>query len=241
MSDGFLGRWSRRKIEAKERTEKDLREEERPDASARETAPDAEAEAVAATPVDEPETLSEEELAALPPLESFTIDTDITPFLRRGVPKALKNAAMRKMWLLDPAIRNYRDVALDYAYDWNTPGGVPGNSGSITSEAARKMLEALLPEEKSAERVPGEQLPGEPAKEPSEGLLEERADPPAESAGDARISAAGPSDDIPEPGSAPVEAPRFEAPSPRAAPSGIGAEEPEIPLRRRRHGGAAPV
>ena len=33
---------------------------------------------------------------------------------------------MRKSWALDPAIRNYVNPALEYAYDWNTPGGVPG-------------------------------------------------------------------------------------------------------------------
>ena len=49
-------------------------------------------------------------------------------FLRKGVPEHLRNAALRKSWALDPAIRNYVNPALDYAYDWNTPGGVPGSS-----------------------------------------------------------------------------------------------------------------
>jgi hypothetical protein len=50
--------------------------------------------------------------------------------LRKGVPEHLRNAALRKSWALDPAIRNYVNPALEYAYDWNTPGGVPG-SGEI--------------------------------------------------------------------------------------------------------------
>ena len=54
--------------------------------------------------------------------------TDITGFLRKGVPEHLRNAALRKSWALDPAIRNYVNPALEYAYDWNTPGGVPGSS-----------------------------------------------------------------------------------------------------------------
>jgi hypothetical protein len=33
---------------------------------------------------------------------------------------------LRKSWALDPAIRNYVSPALEYAYDWNAPGGVPG-------------------------------------------------------------------------------------------------------------------
>ena len=42
------------------------------------------------------------------------------------MPEHLRNAALRKSWALDPAIRNYVNPALEYAYDWNTPGGVPG-------------------------------------------------------------------------------------------------------------------
>lgn len=234
MSDGFLGRWSRRKIEAKERTEKDRPEEERPDASAAETAPDAEAQAAAATPADEPETLSEEELAALPPLESFTIDTDITPFLRRGVPKALKNAAMRKMWLLDPAIRNYRDVALDYAYDWNTPGGVPGNSGAITSEAARKMLEALLPQEK----------PQPPAESPTESPAAESPDR-EEAVAEGPTAEAAPDDDasrqVDSGAARAVEQAASEAPRERPTSPGVETRASEIQPPRRRRGGATPV
>ena len=63
---------------------------------------------------------------ALPKLEELTGSTDITAFLRKGVPEHLRNAALRKSWALDPAIRNYVNPALEYAYDWNTPGGVPG-------------------------------------------------------------------------------------------------------------------
>lgn len=240
MSDGFLGRWSRRKIEAKERTDKDRPEEERPDAAEPETAPDSEArDPAAATPADEPETLSEEEIAALPPIESLTIDTDITPFLRRGVPKALKNAAMRKMWLLDPAIRNYRDVALDYAYDWNAPGGVPGNSGAITSEAARKMLEALLPPEKP--QPPAESPPESPAAEspaaespdPEEVVAE---GPAAQAAPDGDASRRVDSGDLPAVAQAAADAPRE-----RPTPPGIEAWPSEIQPPRRRRGGATPV
>ncbi|WP_375415239.1 DUF3306 domain-containing protein [uncultured Bradyrhizobium sp.] len=67
------------------------------------------------------------DLSSLPDLEDLTEATDISVFLRKGVPEHLRNAALRKSWALDPAIRNYVNPALDYAYDWNTPGGVPGN------------------------------------------------------------------------------------------------------------------
>ena len=55
--------------------------------------------------------------------------------MQKGVPEALRNAALRKMWVLDPSIRNYVGEALDYAWDWNAPGGVPGSGGEITEQA----------------------------------------------------------------------------------------------------------
>jgi Protein of unknown function (DUF3306) len=108
----FLSRWSQRKQEAKQ-----------PDREP--PPPNADAPAV---PVAESETEPAFDLSSLPKLEDLTETTDITAFLRKGVPENLRNAALRKSWALDPAIRNYVNPALDYAYDWNTPGGVPGSS-----------------------------------------------------------------------------------------------------------------
>src|SRR5258705_13832424 len=108
----FLSRWSQRKQEAKQ-----------PDRDA--PAPDA---AAPSARVAESEAEPEFDLSSLPKLEDLTATTDITAFLRKGVPESLRNAALRKAWALDPAIRNYVNPALDYAYDWNTPGGVPGSS-----------------------------------------------------------------------------------------------------------------
>jgi DNA-nicking Smr family endonuclease len=107
----FLSRWSQRKQEA--------RQPER-------TKPEAAAPEQAAEQAAEPDF----DLSSLPTLEELTETTDITAFLRKGVPEQLRNAALRKSWALDPAIRNYVNPALDYGYDWNTPGGVPG-SGEI--------------------------------------------------------------------------------------------------------------
>jgi Protein of unknown function (DUF3306) len=113
----FLSRWSRRKIE--------MRREKPPVAAPAPVAlPEPEdAQAVSG----EEAALTPEELAALPSIEELTPDTDITVFLRKGVPEFLKNAALRRMWSLDPAIRDYVGDARDYSYDWNVPGGVPGN------------------------------------------------------------------------------------------------------------------
>ena len=106
----FLARWSQRKQQAK-----------RPDRDA----PAADAD-MPPGPAAEGDAEPEFDLSSLPKLEDLTATTDITAFLRKGVPEHLRNAALRKSWALDPAIRNYVNPALDYAYDWNAPGGVPG-------------------------------------------------------------------------------------------------------------------
>jgi hypothetical protein len=140
MSEDFLARWSRRKNEAR-RAEPGSTPE--PDGAAR-LKPDVPPETRAAQPAIAPE-----ELAALPKLDELTADSDIAGFLRRGVPEALRNAALRKMWMLDPAIRDFVGHARDYAYDWNTPGAVPG-TGPLQPEHAAAMLRGVFGEAKPA-------------------------------------------------------------------------------------------
>jgi hypothetical protein len=111
---GFLARWSQRKQEAKQ-------PEPKPDEPAAESI-----ESSGSPTVQGEEVTPEFDLSTLPKLEELTGSTDITAFLRKGVPEHLRNAALQKSWALDPAIRNYVNPALEYAYDWNAPGGVPG-------------------------------------------------------------------------------------------------------------------
>ena len=137
---GFLARWSQRKQEAKQPAQ------EAPVADAGiagEAAP-----APAPTVEAEPEF----DLSSLPSLDELTAETDITAFLRKGVPEQLRNAALRKSWSLDPAIRNYVNPALEYAYDWNTPGGVPGG-GELEAgfDVARMVAQIMGTGEKPAE------------------------------------------------------------------------------------------
>src|SRR3982074_1185304 len=151
----FLARWSQREHEAKQ-----------PDRSA---AP-AEAD-IPPAPVAESEAGEEFDLSSLPKLEDLTETTDITAFLRKGVPESLRNAALRKSWALDPAIRNYVNPALDYAYDWNTPGGVPG-SGEICAgmDVARLVSQIMGSGESAGEPLasadPVKQAASDPAQSP---------------------------------------------------------------------------
>jgi Protein of unknown function (DUF3306) len=144
--EDFLARWSRRKLEMRRAAE-----EVSPPGPAQEILPQEtepqETEASGtktgtAAPV-EPE-LTAEEIAALPKIEDLTADSDIAVFLRKGVPEMLKNAALRRMWLLDPTIRDYVGEAREYAYDWNMPGGVPGNGPLLPSDDVEGMLRQIF-------------------------------------------------------------------------------------------------
>jgi hypothetical protein len=57
--------------------------------------------------------------ATLPPLESLGPESDYTVFLRKGVPEAIRTAALRKAWMSDPFIRDFRGPA-EYALDYTT-------------------------------------------------------------------------------------------------------------------------
>src|SRR3546814_2419821 len=48
-----------------------------------------------------------------------------TTLFRSGVPESLKKAALRKMWSLDPAIRDHVGLA-ECAWDFNRPDSIPG-------------------------------------------------------------------------------------------------------------------
>jgi Protein of unknown function (DUF3306) len=63
--------------------------------------------------------------ASLPPIESIDAGTDVGAFLRPGVPADLTQAALRRAWVTDPAIRDFVGLA-ENAWDFNAPGGVPG-------------------------------------------------------------------------------------------------------------------
>ncbi|HYS85222.1 MAG TPA: DUF3306 domain-containing protein [Bradyrhizobium sp.] len=149
----FLARWSQRKHEAKQ-----------PDHDA----PTANSD-VPSGPVAESDVAQEFDLSSLPKLEDMTATTDITAFLRKGVPEHLRNAALRKSWALDPAIRNYVNPALDYAYDWNTPGGVPGSSEIGSGMDVARLVSQIMGSGESAVGppapavAPGNETAGDPA------------------------------------------------------------------------------
>ncbi|KQX19920.1 DUF3306 domain-containing protein [Variovorax sp. Root434] len=114
MSEGFLGRWSRRKQEV--RAAETAVEEKAPPA-----APTPVAEAAAALP-------PEGEQEAPPPLtladvDALGIESDYKPFLAREVAPEVKNAALRKLFS-DPHF-NVMDGLDTYVDDYSRSTPVP--------------------------------------------------------------------------------------------------------------------
>jgi hypothetical protein len=133
MTDkGFLARWSRRKQQARRRM---------PEGAAP-TPTLAQSGSIPISDEVEPE-ISAEELARLPRTEDLTAESDLRQFLQRGVPLMLRNAALRRAWELDPKIRAHVGEARDYAYDWNTAGGVPG-AGPLAETDIEGLLRQVI-------------------------------------------------------------------------------------------------
>ncbi len=115
MSDEeFLARWSRLKREA--RAGDDVPEPAEPMQARSPAPPFVSAEGPATPEVD---------LSSLPPIDSIDAATDITAFLRKGIPKELSRAALRRAWTADPAIRDFVGLA-ENAWDFNDPDAMPG-------------------------------------------------------------------------------------------------------------------
>jgi Protein of unknown function (DUF3306) len=142
-SEGFLGRWSRKKIDA---------EREAPVAPVDPTAtaalpqetglpkrqPDIDiATGTAAAPK------LEFDLASLPSLDSITAATDIRAFLGPGVPKELARAALRRAWSADPAIRDFKGLA-ENDWDFTDPNAMAGFGELPPGYDVKKLLAQIF-------------------------------------------------------------------------------------------------
>ncbi|WP_375788706.1 DUF3306 domain-containing protein [Bradyrhizobium sp. Pha-3] len=218
MSEGdFLARWSRRKQAAR-----DGHAEPRPEQPA-----EANGSAMAAPDTVEP-CPTEFDLSSLPPIESIDAATDLSPFLREGIPRELSHAALRRAWSADPAIRDFIGLA-ENAWDFNDPSAMPGfgpldYSSEQVDELVRRVVGDLVQAAENATNAIEETV--EDAMRPTAAAVDDSAQAPnpARACADLPLSdksaSAGP-------------------PSNSAAPQLQGASE-ESAVRRRAHGGALP-
>ncbi|HZQ13384.1 MAG TPA: DUF3306 domain-containing protein [Pseudolabrys sp.] len=128
--ENFLERWSRRKLARGEPAEP-----EQTSAPAPAERQDAEPAGETVTPVTETADKPFDP-ASLPSIDSITADTDVTGFLRPGVPPELTRAALRRAWTSDPAIRDFVGL-VENGWDFNDPNAMPGFGPLDPSEVAR--------------------------------------------------------------------------------------------------------
>ena len=118
--ENFVSRWSRLKHESGSRREQKTEMPER-------AAPSSTAATSSANEDDAAETCAAPifDLASLPSIDSITACTDISMFLRSGVPAELTVAALRRAWVSDPTIRDFIGIA-ENQWDFTNPASIPG-------------------------------------------------------------------------------------------------------------------
>jgi hypothetical protein len=150
MSEGFLGRWSRRKREAAQeedrapglpqRTSRQDKAQVAPDQRTASLPDDGSPTGAVQAPGDEPAPS-----APLPTLEDaqqLTPDSDFQPFMQRGVGAEVRNAAMKKLFA-DPHF-NVMDGLDIYIDDYSQPDPMP--AGMLRKMASAQFMK-LVPEE----------------------------------------------------------------------------------------------
>jgi hypothetical protein len=130
--DNFLERWSKRKL-AKGEEAAPKRVEPTQENKTEHQAAVTPAQEVVSGPGIEGKPFDS---ASLPTLESIDANTDITGFLRPGVPPELSRAALRRAWSADPAIRDFVGL-VENGWDFNDPNAMPGFGPITPAEVAR--------------------------------------------------------------------------------------------------------
>ncbi|MFD1694690.1 DUF3306 domain-containing protein [Roseibium aestuarii] len=271
--EGFLARWSRRKRQSDDTREiEDAADEisgEPPESAsqpmaARDSDHGTNGPADATNPEGLTEEIEDEEARAnrvaaeAIDLESLTSQSDITAFLKRGVPKALKNAALSRMWRSNPVfavldgLNDYDDDyrnAQTFADGFKSAWAVGKGYADKADEIARRMEEesARLARLRAGVNAEPEEVPGVPGLSGSAAVKASRENALAAAAEDdtaeASASVSGGEGDRTLPAdAASVQASRNLA-EPSADPDEQEQEErmPRVGLRRRMQFGQDPA
>jgi len=172
----------------------------------------------------------------LPDIATLTAGSDIRAFMQPGVPQALRRAALSRVWSLDPAIRDFREMA-DYDWDFNVAGGAPGYGPlEASAEQIEHWVSRILPPQATEppDSPPAAAAsPARPAVPPSL---------PHSPADEAPALPAGPAEDAPLPGVAvrPSAPPALPDSPPGDGAGPVPGDRADAP-RARRHGSAVPV
>ncbi len=150
--DGFVARWSRRKLEAEAPEEAPA-----PDPQAEQAAADA-----AAVEKTDAEILEELDL---PDPDEMQPGDDFSAFMAKAVPTRLRNRALRRLWRSNPVLANL-DQLNDYDGDF-TDAATAGQVVETAYRVGRGFADrvAALAEEKPAESSADNDPPAEAAEE----------------------------------------------------------------------------
>jgi Protein of unknown function (DUF3306) len=241
-SEGFLGRWSRKKIDAERDAPggpgvpgaANATDATTPDQTGLPEPSDNDAKAPAKA-APKPEF----DLASLPSLDSITAATDIRAFLAPGVPKELVRAALRRAWSADPAVRDFKGLA-ENDWDFTDPTAMPG-FGALPEGYDIKKLVAQIFGENEKPDDPDSASGGPPAPQIPR-MAEENASAPSAQQQAAPLPAGE------EESGSPISAPDqqvalgniVQRDNNIAAHNSIPDDETEERKTRRPHGGALP-
>ena len=139
--DNFLSRWSRRKREdgADQSRLKESAEPANDQTAPRSGQP---GEVVSKADAGAP---PEFDVTKLPPIDAIDAGTDISAFMQKGVPSALRHAALRRAWSADPAIRDFMGPTENY-WDAVGPDGIPGFGELDPGLDVKRMVSELFGE-----------------------------------------------------------------------------------------------
>ena len=215
--ENFLSRWSLRKQRAADKNSPHAPESVRPNDNQAANPGPGTVDAPASTGVEVP---SEKfDVTSLPPIESIGAGTDISAFMKKGVPTALRHAALRRAWSVDPAIRDFMGPTENY-WDAAGPEGVPGFGDLDPDIDIKRMIADLF----------GDRGRDEPAAGAARGTEDSELSDDQRKESD---SAA-----LPQPKTEP--GPGLLHRTENAATQKIASTEPRIRKPARRHGGALP-
>jgi hypothetical protein len=207
--EGFLQRWSRRKVEArgadKTPTEDPGVAAEGPPASMEETSGRAQGEPAEVAPED------------LPAIESLDASSDFSVFMRPEVPEHLRTQALRKLWRSDP-IFSKLDGLLEYGEDYSIPSW-PKGAIRTAYQIGRGFVNEL-------EKLGGTEPPSEKAQLASKPAGDAGAAIPS----DAENQPVDAGADMPESG---IDSAQAEIEPASSPPAGVSSKPQRRPLPRR--------
>jgi hypothetical protein len=194
VTDGFLGRWSRRKLDVKEGrpVEPEPVPEAKPELPSPQPSPAGGRGSEVAPQVQAAPTLEQPPPPTLEDAHALTPGSDYTRFVKADVPADVKNAAMKKLFS-DPHF-NVMDGLDVYIDDYGKPDPIP--ESMMRQLASSRFLGLFREEEREEEReAVAKDEPQPRARDDAEGQPDEsvaQSRPPADDASPAPTQAVPP-------------------------------------------------